>query len=163
MKMGCVVVLLAAQSGVMGLENPVASMVSMGPVQFNKVRFSAEAVYFWPVLPEDDVATESTTATVLFPDKSRITLDRTTHIKFSRRGGNTTVTLIEGKLGYRLAPGSPIQIVTSDPAIDLIERSGVVSVQAGKVTLVRGRSTFTGVPDPPPRQLPSLGMYLPVQ
>ena len=156
-------ILLASQSTVAGMQAPIASLVSLGPVRFNGVRLSAETVYFWPVMPDDDVWTQSTTATVLLPDKSRITLDRATHIKFSRRDGNTVLTLLEGQLGWSFAPGSPLRLATAAGLIDSMERSGTLAVQSGKVTMVRGRSTLASAPDPPPRPLPSLGMYLPVR
>lgn len=155
-------VFIAAQSTGAGIEAPVASLVSMGPVRFNNTRLSAETVYFWPVMPEDDVWTESTTATVLLPDKSRITLDRATHLKFSRRQRSTVITLLEGQLGWSFTPGSLIGLGTPAGLIDSAERSGTLGFHSGKVTMVRGRNTLASAPDPAPRPLPSLGMYLPV-
>ncbi len=162
MKGGLVLLLMAAQT-LGGTEVPVASLVSLGPVQFNSVRLWAESVYFWPVLPEDEVLTEATAATVFFSDRSRITLDRNTRVKFSSRGGTPTVTLLTGQMGYLLVPGSALRIAASGNTLPPAERSGILSLHSGKAAIHPGRSTLPGTPDPPPGQLPSLGMYLPTR
>ena len=137
---------------------PVATLISFGAVSRNGVRMSQPAVYSWPVLAGDEIATETTTATLLLPGKDRVTLYRDTRLKVDRRMDHTTLQLIQGRVEYALVPGSALVFLIDDRAVDLPRASGLISIVGSNVTFGPPMGLPAGEPSAP-MMLPRLGEY----
>jgi hypothetical protein len=152
------VFLILTATLVSGAVKPVATLISFGAVYFNGTRMWAQAVYAWPVLAGDEIASKETTATLLFPDKNRVTLYRDTRVKVDHRADKATLQLIQGRIEYALVPGSSLVFLLNNRPLDLPRSSGSISLVGSNVTF----GTPLGLPEgelSAPVMLPRLGEY----
>jgi hypothetical protein len=156
MKATCFLIVTAML--VFGTVQPVATLISFGAVYFNGARMSAQAVYSWPVLSGDEVTTKESTATLLFPDKNRVTLDRDTRVKIDRRPDRLTLQLLQGRIEYALIPGPSLVFLVNNRVLDLPHSAGFISLLGSQVTFGNPLGLPEGQPSVP-AMLPRLGAY----
>lgn len=95
---------------------PVASVTSSDSFQLNGVPVSMVGIRNWPVAIGDEIATSGSPAVLLFPDMSRIVLEKNSRVKLEPSGGQTNVRVVQGDVRFDLAPASTVQVTTDGVA-----------------------------------------------
>lgn len=146
--------LIIAAIGVLALTaraaTPLASVSSAESFRLNGVRIPVEGVPSWPLVGGDDVATSGASAVILFPDRSRVTLDKNSRARLSSVNGRVELRLVEGQMSVNVATRSGPEIYTP---------SGRVQTRFGSETAVTVKGVLKPVaakpPPPPPPPGPS--------
>ncbi len=95
---------------------PVASVTSSDSFQLNGVPVSMVGIRNWPVAIGDEIATSGSPAVLLFPDMSRIVLEKNSRVKLEPSGSQTNVRVVQGDVRFDLAPASAVQVITEGVA-----------------------------------------------
>lgn len=91
---------------------PIATISSAGPVTVSGTPMSASTVAFWPLASRDVIATADTSAVVILPDNSRITLNSNSRARVESDGDRMRFQLLNGSADYSLVtPTSAVFMV----------------------------------------------------
>jgi len=119
---------------------PLATVSNSPGLALNGTKLAATGVSSWPLVAGDSLATTASTAMIMFPDQTRVALEKNSRLKLEREGDRILVRLLEGALAYKLTSGSHVQVsalgrmVTPGPAFQ------------GKVSIVGKEVVEAAVP-----------------
>jgi hypothetical protein len=136
---------------------PLATVTNSGGLALNGTKLAVSGVSSWPLVPGDSLATSTSAAVILFPDKSRFAVEKNSRVKLEREGDKVLVRLLEGALAYRLVAGSRVQLVAlGRPVTSQGAGEGKVSIVGNK--LVEGavpEAAYSALDCCPPPPTPS--------
>ena len=90
--------LFAVIAVVLAAAGPVGRITSSGAVTVNGNPVPATAVASLPVVAGDEIATSSAAAVIVFPDRSRATIEPNSRVKLEASGVSLSVRAISGAL-----------------------------------------------------------------
>ena len=95
-------------------KNPVASISGKGQFEISGFETSCAEVPSWPLAVGDEMTTKQNSAVVMFPDSSRITLQKNSRARIERPdnvGSKIRFHLLKGRINYSLAKTTSVSIV----------------------------------------------------
>ena len=96
MKRVCVLSIVIAV--MLAAAGPVGRITSSGAVTVNGSPVPATAVASLPVVAGDEIATSSAAAVIVFPDRSRVTIEPNSSVKLEANGASLSLRALSGAL-----------------------------------------------------------------
>lgn len=138
---------------------PLATVTHSPGLALNGNSLAATGVSSWPLVAGDSLATTTTAAMVVFPDQSRLALEKNSRVKLEQDGDKVVVRLLEGALAYRLGPGSRVQLSalgrSLTPASNLEGKVSIVGRQVVEGAVPPGTFSGSARPASVPTHTPS--------